>query len=174
VSATQTSPQLLKAGFVVFDDATGQVVQILPFQYNPEQLLRTVGAHGETFSLTAVYDATDGLQTGQPTATEHGIAPQLAALAGIATSSAVVVAFVWGASRVAPVQVLSLAVTETMFDSRLNPIAATVSLELQVRGTGASGLFAGRLAGNYIRAQAALAALAPPGTLATLGLEAAP
>ena len=40
--------------------------------------------------------------------------------------------FVWGPQRILPVRVTSLSVTETMYDSLLNPIQAEVSITLQV------------------------------------------
>jgi len=40
--------------------------------------------------------------------------------------------FVWGARRVLPVRLLDLTVTEEAFDPDLNPIRATVSLNMRV------------------------------------------
>jgi hypothetical protein len=40
--------------------------------------------------------------------------------------------FVWGPQRILPVRVTSLSVTETMYDTLLNPIQAEVSITLQV------------------------------------------
>ena len=39
--------------------------------------------------------------------------------------------FVWGPQRVLPVQLTSMTVTETIFDAQLNPIQATVKLEMR-------------------------------------------
>jgi hypothetical protein len=172
VSATQTSSHLLKGGFAALDAATGQVVRILPFQYNPHQLVHTVGPDGETFALVAEYDAADGLEADQATVSERGIAPQLAALRAIvADRPSSALAFVWGPSRIAPVEVLSLTVTETMFDSRLHPLAATVAIELRVATAGAESGIGGRLATTYAREQQRLASLIPAGTLAALGID---
>lgn len=175
MSATPTFPQLLKGGFVVLDPTTGQATRILAFQYNPEQLVHTVAAGEETFALVADYDATDGLETGQGIASEHGIAPQLAALCAIAANRPpAILAFVWGASRVVPVEVLSLMVTETMFDSSLNPLTATVAIELRVtQATGATGIGA-QLESSYEREQDSLASLVPVDALAELGIDAVP
>lgn len=40
--------------------------------------------------------------------------------------------FVWGPNRVLPVRLASMSVTEELFDSSLNPISATVGLEMRV------------------------------------------
>ena len=90
---------LLKGGIVLVDYNTGAVQRLIPLQYNPETLTRTLQAQGvgpesgphvdqfrakgppiETFKLEAELDATDLLDTGDPLATASGIAPQLAAL----------------------------------------------------------------------------------------------
>jgi hypothetical protein len=165
------SPHLLKGGFVVLDPASGQVVRILPFQYNPEQLVHAIAPGGETFTLVAEYDATDELEAGRATASEHGIAPQLAALRAIAAERPpAILAFVWGASRIVPVDLLSLTVSETMFDSSLNPLTATVAIELQVVTATAGTDIRARLATAYADEQKELASLVPAGTLAALGV----
>jgi len=175
VSATPTEPQLLKAGFLVLDAATGALHRIVPFQYNPGQLVHSVGHEGETFACVVEYDATDALAAGDALALERGLAPQLAALREIADDHPdSVIVFVWGPSRVAPVAFLSLVVAETMFDERLNPVAATVTLELRVAADGDASQLAVQIGAEYERSQEELANLAPPGTLAALGLDSLP
>jgi hypothetical protein len=90
---------LLKGGLVLVDYNTGAVQRLIPLQYNPETLTRTLQVQGvgpesgphvdqfrlkgppiETFKLEADLDATDLLETGDPLATASGIQPQLAAL----------------------------------------------------------------------------------------------
>ncbi len=90
---------LLKGGIVLVDYNTGAVQRLIPLQYNPETLTRTLQVQGvgpesgphvdqmrlkgppvETFKLEAELDATDQLETGDPLATASGIQPQLAAL----------------------------------------------------------------------------------------------
>ena len=90
---------LLKGGFVLVDYATGAVQRLIPLQYNPETLTRTLQVQGvgpesgphvdqmrlkgppiETFKFEAELDATDKLDSGDPVATSSGIQPQLAAL----------------------------------------------------------------------------------------------
>lgn len=90
---------LLKGGFVLVDYVTGAVQRLIPLQYNPETLTRSLQVQGvgpesgphvdqmrlkgppiETFKFEAVLDATDMLDSGDPLATSAGIQPQLAAL----------------------------------------------------------------------------------------------
>jgi hypothetical protein len=95
------SPHLLKGGLVLIDPAQGTVQRIIPLQYNPDSLSRTLQLQGvaaeggdrsealrlkgppvETIKLEAELDATDLLEQPAENATtvEFGIAPQLAAL----------------------------------------------------------------------------------------------
>ncbi len=90
---------LLKGGIVLVDNNTGAIQRLIPLQYNPETLTRTLQVQGvgpdsgphvdqlrlkgpavETFKLEANLDATDQLDAGDPLATASGIQPQLAAL----------------------------------------------------------------------------------------------
>jgi len=95
------APLLLKGGIVLIDPDTSAVLRIIPLQYNPETLsrslqirgttgesgdrleaLRLTGPPAETIKLDAEIDATDQLEFPEqnPTAIELGIHPQLAAL----------------------------------------------------------------------------------------------
>lgn len=115
--------------------------------------LRFSGAPAETISLEIMVDATEKLDQGDATALASGVLPQLAALEllvypklsqvssnaslmGAGTIEAVPMSapptvFVFG-SRAAPVRLTSLEVTEQLFDPNLNPIRATVALEMKV------------------------------------------
>jgi hypothetical protein len=120
------------------------------------EALRLKGPATETFKVEADIDATDQLEFPDQnrSAVEVGVAPQLAVLESLvnptvedlrsnqrlAASGAIEIAptegnlaiFVWGASRIVPVQVTEFSVTEEAFDPSLNPIRATVSLGLRV------------------------------------------
>jgi len=93
------SPRLLKGGIVLIDPASGAVRRVIPLQYNPDSLSRTlqvqaVGGEGgdrsqalrlkgppvETFKVEAELDATDRLEVADGTATQVGLLPDLAAL----------------------------------------------------------------------------------------------
>jgi hypothetical protein len=107
----------------------------------------------ESFSLTIELDAADQLETGDTVTRIAGLHPALAELElllypssitmiknqilALVGSSAVaplgvpVVLFVYGPSRVVPVRVESLSVTEQAFDQLLNPILASVDIGLR-------------------------------------------
>jgi hypothetical protein len=110
------------------------------------------GAPSESFSFTLSMDVTDQLtdpdRTVQLDAERHGIYSRIAALelflypkAVVATGSRgrttpaallPVVLFVWGASRIVPVRMTSLTITEKLYDAELNPTHADAQLQLQV------------------------------------------
>ncbi len=116
------------------------------------ETLRFLGAPEETFTIEIVIDATDQLQIGDAQAREMGIYPQLNALEillypnsqqvindnkllaqgkieiGGGPYDAPLTLFVWGPKRVLPVMLTSVNVSETIFDTQLNPIQATVTL----------------------------------------------
>lgn len=99
MSGLPRSPRLLKAGIVLVDPRSAQVLQIISLQYNPDSLSRSfqmqsIGEGGdrseatrlkgpavESYKLDAEIDATDQLEfPGQNGATvKYGIQPQLAA-----------------------------------------------------------------------------------------------
>jgi len=94
----------LKAGLVLVDARSGQVLRIINLQYNPDTLtrslqLQTTGGDGprseatrfkgpavETIRLEAEIDASDQLEfpDGNRTYVDHGIQPQLAVLESLA------------------------------------------------------------------------------------------
>lgn len=95
------SPRLLKAGIVLLDPVTSAVLRIIPLQYNPDLLTRTLQVKGtaveagdrleaqrligppvETIKLDAEIDATDQLEFPRrnTTTVEVGIQPLLSAL----------------------------------------------------------------------------------------------
>jgi hypothetical protein len=99
MSAFPGSPRLLKGGIALLDPDTGTVQQILPLQYNPDTLTRSlkikgVGAESgdhiealrltgppiETIKVDAEIDATDQLEVADPQATKTGLHATLAAL----------------------------------------------------------------------------------------------
>jgi hypothetical protein len=95
------SPKLAKAGLVLVDPVTGAVLRVIPLQYNPETLTRTLQVRGttgeagdrtealrltgppiETIKLDAEIDATDQLEAPDqnPTTIDVGLHAHLAAL----------------------------------------------------------------------------------------------
>ena len=164
------------------------------------QALRLKGAAVETIKLEAVLDAVDQLEDpdSNPNAVKYGVHPQLAALEAMAyPQTAVMLAndrlagsgtlevipvetplalFVWSHSRIVPVKLTELSVTEEAFDPALNPIRAKVSLGLRVLSVDDVGFRhrGGVLFMNYLRAKEALAGKAGTGALAALGLGGLP
>lgn len=174
------SPKFLKGALVAYEsEILGPIPNIIVFQYNPEQLSRTLtlrtppapaeksgGAKAETYKvqgppvesieLNIVLDAVDQLEEPalHPFAVARGIHPALSALelllyppenqffenktlsltgsAKIKAEKTPLVLFVWGPSRVVPVQLTGFSVTEEMFDQQLNPIQAKVDLGMKV------------------------------------------
>jgi len=94
------SPRLVKAGLVLVDPQSAQVLKVITLQYNPDQLSRTLAVQStagegdrsdalrlkgppvETIKLEAFIDATDHLELPQnhPETVRSGIQPQLAVL----------------------------------------------------------------------------------------------
>ncbi len=166
------SPFLLKGAIVSLDPDTGIPLGIIPLQYNPEsitrslqpqtigdepdrtEILRLKGPPIETIKCTAEIDATNMLAIGDPISMEFGIQPQLSALELLVYPSSVdlilneamsllgtieivpmesaLTLFVWSKTRVLPVRITELSITENFFDPQLNPIHATVQLGMRV------------------------------------------
>lgn len=99
------SPRLVKGGLVSMDPGSGAILRVLPLQYNPDSVtrsltpkapgttegdrseaLRLTGPAVETISLEAELDLTDALERVDRVA--HGLHPQLAALEGLINPSA--------------------------------------------------------------------------------------
>lgn len=120
------------------------------------EALRLKGPPVETIKIEAEIDATDQLEFPEqnPNAATLGIQPQLAALETIvypttsqlqsnnslaqlgtleiAPMQAPLTLFIWSRSRVVPMRLTELSVTEEAFDPALNPIRAKVSLGMRV------------------------------------------
>lgn len=154
------------------------------------EALRLTGPATETWQFEADIDATDQFDKPVP----NGIHPQLAllellihppltrllanqALADIGTIEITPVQspltlWVWGGKRVLPVRVTQLTINETYFDPLLNPVRATVTVELRVLNS--NDLPTHSLGGDLFLAHLAqkelLAATATPLSLAWLGI----
>jgi hypothetical protein len=159
---------------------------------------RLKGPAVETIKLDAELDAADQLELGDRRAGEVGIHPELAALevivhpssaqlrehdrlasAGtleIAPMLAPLTLFVWSKSRIVPVRVTELSVTEEAFDPNLNPLRAKVSLSMRVLTVDDLGFSSkgGTLFMAHLTGKEQLARTARAGTLAALGLTGLP
>lgn len=186
---------LLRGALVEYSgDFLGPIPNLVIFQFNPEQLARTIeipqppaasGARSgtgqrepaqastpptESFTVSVHFSAADDLGgggAGSAIPRVFGIGPQLAALekmvypAGplggllgaaldavgsalglggeeeaperpIPRQSVPRILFIWGLTRVLPVRVKSMTITEQKFDSFLNPVQAEVQIGLEV------------------------------------------
>ena len=110
----------------------------------------------ESLSFEIRLDATDKLNEGDPITEQFGIAPQLSTLelmmlpksesifgalldallpggfSFTCTEKPPMILFIWGRKRVLPVNINSMSITETEFHSSLEPIRATVEVDLTV------------------------------------------
>jgi hypothetical protein len=161
------------------------------------QPFRLKGPAIETIRLEAEIDATDQLEFpgNHPNTVAYGIAPQLALLESLVNPSvdellrlaalsesgtleilppeAPLVLFVWSRSRVVPVRITDLSVTEDAFDPTLHPVRAKVSLSLRVMSTEDLGFRhrGGMMFLSHLRAREGLASATHGATLAALGLD---
>lgn len=125
------------------------------------EILRLKGPPIENISLTAEIDATDQLETQNPIALAVGIAPILSALETLVYPSSidlivnealtllgtveilpmesVLTVFVWNMTRITPVRITQLEITEEAFDPMLNPIRAKVQLGMRVLNVNDTG-----------------------------------
>jgi len=154
---------------------------------------RIGGPPQETLSITVELDATDQLEQADPVATTLGIAPALASLetlvyppsgrvianeilarlgiVEVVAPEAPLTLFVWGPKRVLPSRITSLSITEEAFDPSLNPLRASVELELDVLTYHELGLASvgGALSMANQVLKEGLAAVSTAGTLAATG-----
>ena len=115
-----------------------------------------VTTHPESLGFEIRLDATDKLNEGDRITEQLGIAPQLATLELMAqpksesvlgalveqllpggfsftcTDKPPMILFIWGRKRILPVNINSMTITETEFHTNLEPIRATVAVDLTV------------------------------------------
>ncbi|WP_341368404.1 hypothetical protein [Yoonia sp. BS5-3] len=118
------------------------------------QSARLSGPPSETYKVETVLDAADDLETADSIVAETGLHPRLAALETLLyPQSATVIAnaimmnigtieilpvkspfciFIWGKTRILPVKLSALSITEEAYDPNLNPIRAKVGMDLNV------------------------------------------
>lgn len=123
-------------------------------QPDRSEVLRLTGPPIETIKCTVEIDATDLLAAGDANTMSYGIQPQLAALELLVYPSSIelianevltllgtieilpvesaLTLFVWSKSRITPVRITDIDITEEAFDPQLNPIRAKVSLGMRV------------------------------------------
>ncbi len=176
----------------------GPLPNVVVFQFNPEQLVRTINIPSrgentdassrtserrqaeapplESFSVTANFSAADDLGKGGAVAAiprVFGIGPQIAALEKMVYPSNIIggllgkaidaigdalggsddeaperpvpreqlprILLIWGLTRILPVTIKSMTITEQRFDFLLNPVQAQVEIGLEVISDLSSG-----------------------------------
>jgi hypothetical protein len=163
------TPRTLR-GAIVAVDRSSPLSRIVVFQYNPDEVSRTIqpregggsgnesrrawGAPSESISMTVELDATDQLEAGDPLAAASGILPALSVLEMLLhPASSQIIAntvllavgtieilppkpptaiLVWGPSRVVPVKLTQLQITEQAYNPGLVPIRASVEVGADV------------------------------------------
>jgi hypothetical protein len=164
------------------------------------QPLRIKGPAVESYKLDIVVNAYDQLEfpDQNPDAVAVGILPQLSLLESLVQPRSAQLAandalsqsgaleivpmetplplFVWSRSRIAPVRVTELGITEEAFDAALNPIQAKVSLGLRVLSVDDLGFThkGGSLFMAYLQQKEQLATRIPAAALSALGLGGVP
>ncbi|MFD0346195.1 hypothetical protein ACFQ0M_09185 [Kitasatospora aburaviensis] len=173
--ALQYNPDSLSRSFQVQDTGEERHQRSRPVRFTAPPV--------ETVKVEAELDAADQLEfpDAYPDAGQVGVHPQLAALellvyprvdqlvaadrsaaAGsleILPMEAPVTVFVWSPSRIVPVRITELSVTEEAFDPALNPLRAKVQLGMRVLTVNDVG-FLHRAGGLYLAHQRRLEALA--------------
>lgn len=177
-------------------------VQAVGESADRSQALRLKAPPVETIKLEAEIDVTDQLELPEQgqnrVAAELGLHPQLAALETIvyptsrqvldnkrlAQSGTLEIApmeaplslFVWSKSRILPVRVTELSITEEAFDPSLNPIRAKVSLGLRVLSVYDLGFShkGGNLFMTYFQQKEQLATKIAGGSFSVLGIGGVP
>lgn len=163
------------------------------------EALRLGGPPVETYKLDAILDAADQLEfpDRNEQTLEHGILPQLAALEILAYPRSAdlisnkvlaesgtleiipalspLTVFIWSANRVVPMRLTDFSITEEMFDARLNPLFARISLGFRVLNVNDVGFDhrGGNLYMGYQQRLETLAGLAQGGAFSDFGINAA-
>ena len=143
------SPRLIKGGLVLVDPVTAQVLRVIPLQYNPDALSRTLAAKGagseggdrsealrlkgppvETIKLEAYLDATDRLEFPEQNrdTVRHGIHAQLAALESLLYPSSIDLFRNNGLARIGTIEIAPMQAPLTLFvwsRHRILPVRVT-------------------------------------------------
>jgi hypothetical protein len=164
------------------------------------QALRIKAPAVESYKLDVVLDAADALELPDQNAdtVRFGLQPQLAVLEGLLNPESAqlqsnnsmaasgvleilpvekpLTVFVWSRTRVIPVRLTELSITEENFGPDLNPIRAKVSLGLRVLSVNDLGFEhrGGSLFMAYLRQKEQLAAKARAGALSDFGIGGLP
>lgn len=153
MSAFPGSPRLIKGGIVLVDPTGGALLKVIPLQYNPDTLTRSLqikaaagessdhsaalrlkGVAVETIKLEAVVDATDQLEVPDqnPDTVRHGVSPQLAVLEAMAYPQSAALAANDRLAAAGTLEVLPIESPLALFVWSRNRIVPVVVTELSV------------------------------------------
>lgn len=138
-------PKVLKAGIVVTDYQTGDVRSVIPFQYNPETLTRTLtaqlaastgalvvsrftGVAVETIRFEATLDAFEPLFQGDATTGDYGIHPALAVLERLVQPTSTALLAARGLAQSGELEVLQEVAPQLLLvwgSARIQPVTIT-------------------------------------------------
>ncbi|SFR07245.1 hypothetical protein [Poseidonocella sedimentorum] len=159
--------------------------------------LRLTGPATETITVEVRLDAADGLDAGDELTGREGVRPRIALLQSLISPTAQQITdnealqqsgaleilpmiqpltlFVWGPDQIAPVRIQSMSVAESLHNTRLYPLQASVNLSLRVLTVDDLGASSrgGALYLSYLRAVEASAAKLPAGAASAMGVEGA-
>jgi hypothetical protein len=194
MSAFPGSPRVVKGGIVLIDPDIGTVMKVIPLQYNPDSMSRTLQIRGageagdrtealrltgppvESIKVEVEFDATDQLefpdQNPESAQIQSSDALARSGTLEIVPAQAPLTLFVWSKNRVLPVRLTEFSITEEAFDPLLNPIRAKVSLGMRVLSTNdlPSSHKGYSLFVAYQQQKENLAKKNQPGAINTLGL----
>ena len=191
VIALQYNPETITRSFQI---------QAVGDSADRSQALRIKGPAVESYKLEIILNAADALEFPDQNAdtVRFGLQPQLAVLEGLVNPESAqllsnnamaasgtleimpiekpLTLFVWSRTRIVPVRVTDLSVTEEAFDPDLNPIQAKVSLGLRVLSVNDLGFAhkGGSLFMAYLQQKEQLAAKSPGGALSAFGIGGIP
>jgi hypothetical protein len=143
------NPRVLKGGIVTMDAGTGAVTKVIPLQYNPDTVTRSLSAQAsgtdstdrsealrlkgpavETYTLDAELDLTDALEHPDihPDANEVGLHPALAALDALVNPTLATLMANDALSRAGRLEILPMQAPLTLFvwsRQRIVPVRLT-------------------------------------------------
>lgn len=148
MSAFPGSPRLIKGGIVLIDPEIGTVLRVIPLQYNPETVSRTLQIRGtgeagdrtealrltgppiESIKVDVEFDATDQLEfpDQNPTTAQLGLHAQLAALETIVYPDSAQLQAADGLARAGTLEIVPAQAPLTLFvwsKNRVLPVRLT-------------------------------------------------
>ena len=149
MSSFPGTPKVIKGGIVVINPGSSAIEKIIPLQYNPDTITRTLQVHGtggeggagqrsepmrlagppvETIKLEAELDATDKMEAGDTATAQTGILPYLAVLETLIYPSSSQLASNNGIASAGTIEIAPMESSLTLFiwgKNRILPVRIT-------------------------------------------------